>query len=239
MARGRATAERPGEDEAGTVESAQQHLAERRLLTALRRAHRREPLRPDVRVDTLLAAARAVPAGRAPRHRGSRALTLDDRALLGVLDGMVASGQVIRDGRRVRMAEHAPALDGEMRDRVDRLLNGLRDAGVEPPRVDGIAARLGIPPGVIAQLRAAGELVAAGPGIDYPRDTWDALRARLQTLSASGPLTVGRVREALHISRRHATAILALRRDEAARLRSTRRAAKGSRGARRRPPRGG
>jgi hypothetical protein len=238
MAMDRATAERPGGNGDEPLDTQERHLAERRLLAALRRAHRREPLRPDIRVDALIAAARAVPPGRAPTHRGSARLTLDDRSLLRVIDGMVASGQVIRSGRRVRLAEHVPAPDGEMRERVDRLLEGLRAAGPEPPRVDGIAARLGIPAGVLQQLRSAGELVPAGPGIDYPADTWASLRARLQALSASGPLTVGRVRQAMRISRRHATAILALRREEAARSRSVRRRAPAGGNARKAPPGG-
>jgi hypothetical protein len=193
------------------------------LLSALRRAHRREPLRPDFRVDSLIEAARAVPAGRAPGHRGGERLLLDDRQMLEVVDALASAGSLVREGRRVRLAEHAQSLDGEMRERVDRLLVGLTAARAEPPRVDSLAARLGIPPPVIEQLRAAGELVQAAPGIDYPRESWEALRARLERVSATGPLTVARVRDALHTSRRHAEALLALRRAEAERARRLRR----------------
>ena len=50
-------------------------------------------------------------------------------------------------------------LDPELRERVERLLDGLREPGAEPPRVDGIAARLGVTSPALAQLRQSGELV--------------------------------------------------------------------------------
>lgn len=191
-------------------------------MSALRRLHRREPLRADFRADAVLAAARDVPAGRSPGHRGAERLLLDDRALLGVLDAMADDGRVVKAGRRVRLPEVESALDPEMRDRVDRLLDGLRAAGAQPPAVEGVAGRLGIPPQVVTQLRASGELVSAAPGIDYPRDTWEELRDRITRLAGTGPLTVRRVRDALHTSRRHAEALLALRRAEAQRSRARR-----------------
>lgn len=179
-------------------------------------------MRPDVRLDTLLAAARSLPAGRSPGHRGATPLLLDDAGLMVVLDALTRAGRVVRRGRRVRLPEHRPGLEPVMRERVERLLGGLREAGLEPPRVEGVAARLGIPEGVVQQLRASGELVPVAPGIDYPRDTWDALRERVDHLAASGPLTVARVRDHLRASRRHVEAILAHRREEKRRLRRPR-----------------
>jgi hypothetical protein len=75
---------------------------------------------------------------------------------------------------------------------------------------------------VVQQLRASGELVPVGPGIDYPRATWEELRERVDRLAASGPLTVARARDHLHASRRHVEAILAYRREEKRRLRRPR-----------------
>jgi hypothetical protein len=133
-------------------------------------------------------------------------------ALLAVIDGLVGDARLERDGRQLSLPGQGSALEPIMRERVDRLLEGLRSAGAEPPRVDSLAARLGIPPGVIDQLRSAGELVAVAPGIDYPRDAWQRLDERIAGLSRYGPLSVSRVREALHTSRRHAEALLAYRR---------------------------
>ncbi len=197
------------------MDSAQRRLAERRLIGALRRLHRREPLRNDIRTDAVLREVRTDPGERLPAgHRGGGSLGQSgDAELLEVVDSMVESGRLVRRGHRVRLREHEPIiLDSEMRARVDRLLSGLRDAGAEPPRVEAIAARLGIPLGVIAQLRAAGELVTMAEGIDYPRVVAAELLASLDELAPRGPLTVSRVRETLRTSRRHAEALLTYRR---------------------------
>jgi len=94
-----------------------------------------------------------------------------------------------------------------MAERVARLMEGLRSARAEPPRVDGLAARLGIPPTVLDQLRAGGQLRHIAPGIDYPADVWSSLEARIESMR--GPMSVARLRDELHTSRRHAEAILA------------------------------
>jgi len=194
------------------MDPAQRGLAERRLVAALRRIHRREPMRADVRTDALLRELRADPGERLPAgHRGGGSLReLSDADLLEVVDALVASVKLLQRGHRVRLPEHKPiVLDPQMRDRVGRLMAGLREAGAEPPRIEGVAARMGIPFGVIAQLRSAGELVQVAEGIDYPRAVADELQARLDEMARHGPLTVARVRDQLRTSRRHAEALLA------------------------------
>lgn len=205
------------------IDPRQRRIAERRVTHALQRIHRREPMAADVRVDAVVAAVRATPRA-AAGHRGSTPLTLDDAGVRRVIDGMVASGALARRGHRVRLPDHRPGLDPVMRERADRLLDGLREAGAEPPRVDGPAARLGITPAVLDQLRRSGELVAIGPGIDYPADAWASLAARVDRLAERGPLNVARLRDDLRTSRRHAEAILDFRRAERRRLRPRRRA---------------
>ena len=205
------------------IDPAQRQLASRRLIAALRRHHRREPLTPDVRVDALIGEMRAASDRRPPSHRGAAPLTLDDATLRAVVDDLVADGTLNRQGHRVRLADHAPTMDPIMRGRVDRLLAGLAEAGNAPPPVSGIAARLGIPPTTIAQLRVAGELVSIAPGIDYPRATWEQLQERLASMAARGPLSVSRVRNELRATRRHAEAILRRRREERRRTRGRKR----------------
>jgi hypothetical protein len=204
------------------MDSAQRRLAERRLVAAVRRLHRREPMRADVRTDAVLRELRSDPGERLPAgHRGGGSLRdLSEAELLEVVGALVASGKLLRRGHRVRLPDHTPILlDPEMRDRVGRLMAGLREAGAGPPRIEGVAARLGIPVGVIAQLRSAGELVQLAEGIDIPRSVADELQARLDELSRSGPLTVSRVRDQLRTSRRHAEALIAYRRSLRARQR--------------------
>jgi hypothetical protein len=192
----------------GAIDPEQRRIAERLVLAALRKFHREQPMSADLRVDALVRRVRSA-AGRKPppRHRGAAPLTLDDADLRRVVDEMADDGRLSRVGRRVGLPSARPELDPEMAERVDRLLEGLRAAGADPPRVDGLAARLGIPPVVVDQLRAGGMLRQVAPGIDYPADVWSAVLARVEGMR--GPLSVARVRDELHTSRRHAEAILA------------------------------
>jgi hypothetical protein len=178
------------------------------VLAALRKFHREQPVSVDLRVDSLVSRVRAA-AGRKPppRHRGSAPLTLEDADLRRVIDEMADDGRLARNGRRVGLPDVDLSLDPEMAERVERLMEGLRSAGAAPPRVDGLAARLGIPPSVLDQLRTGGQLRQIAPGIDYPADVWSALQARIEGMR--GPMSVARLRDDLRTSRRHAEAILA------------------------------
>lgn len=192
----------------GAIDPEQRRVAERLILAALRRFHREQPLAVDLRMDSLVARVRVAAAQRPPsRHRGGAKLELEEAELRRVIDDLVADGRLTRTGRRIRLAEATPGMDPEMERRVMALMAGLRTAGASPPRVDGIAARLGIPPTVLEQLRAAGQLRRIGPGIDYPAEVWSTLRARVEGMR--GPLNVARLRDELRTSRRHAEAILA------------------------------
>jgi len=192
----------------GSIDTEQRRVAERLVLAALRRFHREQPLSVDLRIDTLVSRVRSA-AGRKPppRHRGATPLTLDDSDLRRVINDMVDDGRLARNGRRIGLAGSAPTLDPEMAERVERLLEGLRAAGAAPPRVDGPAARLGIPPAVIDQLRAGRVLRQIAPGIDYPADVWSSLAVRVEAMGSAR--SIGRLRDELRTSRRHAEAILA------------------------------
>jgi hypothetical protein len=192
----------------GPIDPGDRRLAERRLLEALRRFHRRQPLRADLRVDGLIADLHAAEPSRASAHRGRRPLTLTDAQLRGVVDGLVDSGQLHREGHRVSLPGEAPALDPIMQGRVDELMEALAVAGATPPPAEGVAGRLGIPAAMLDGLRASGELVAVAPRIDYPRASWANIEARLRRLAAAGPLSVRGVRDELGTTRRHAEAIL-------------------------------
>lgn len=192
----------------GAIDPEQRRVAERLVLAALRKFHREQPLSVDLRLDSLVARVRSAARRKPPpRHRGATPLSLEDADLRRVIGDMADAGRLARNGRRIGLPDSRPGLDPEMAERVDRLLDGLHAAGAEPPRVDGLAGRLGIPPAVIEQLRNGGVLRQIAPGIDYPADVWSALRARIEGMS--GQRTIARVRDELHTSRRHAEAILA------------------------------
>jgi hypothetical protein len=159
-------------------------------------------------VDSLVAEARAGEPDRATGHRGRRQLMLSDAELRSVVDGMVAAGALLRTGHRVQLPDAGQSLDPIMRERVDQLLATLAAGGASPPPAEAEATRLGIPVALVDQLRAAGELVSVAPRIDYPREAWLEISRRLDRLAATGPLSVGLVRDELGTARRQAEAIL-------------------------------
>lgn len=192
----------------GAIDPDQRHVAERLVLLALRRFHREQPLSVDLRMDALVTRITELAERRPPsKHRGGAKLELAEAELRRVIDDLVTDGTLVREGRRIRLADAKTGLDAEMAEKVAALLSGLRAAGAAPPRVDGIAARLGIPPTVIDQLRSGGQLRRIAPGIDYPAEVWSALRARVAGMP--GTITIARLRDELRTSRRHAEAILA------------------------------
>ena len=171
----------------GAIDRDQRHVAERLVLLALRRFHREQPLSVDLRMDALVARVTELAERRPPsRHRGGAKLELGEAELRRVIDDLVTEGKLVRTGRRIRLADAKTGLDPEMAEKVSTLLAGLRAAGAAPPRVDGIAGRLGIPPAVIDQLRAGGQLRQIAPGIDYPADAWSAIRARVADQASAG-----------------------------------------------------
>jgi hypothetical protein len=190
------------------IDPDQRRLAERRLLAALRRHQRRSPLRPDLRVDTLIAELRSAEPARPRSHRGQQPLTLTDTELRGVVDDMVASASLLRTGHRVRLPDGAPALDPVMRERVELLLATVTAAGAKPPPVEGVASRLGIPGALLDQLRSTGDLISIGPRIDVTRQSWGTIAARLDRLAVDGPVSVAIVRDDLDTARRFAERIL-------------------------------
>lgn len=195
----------------GPIDPGQRRVAERRLLDTLRRLQRREPLRKDVRVDRLISEVRAADPARPSAHRGRRPLGISDGELRGVVEELVASGALEREGHRVSLPERAESLDPVMRERIAQLLAGLGEGGAAPPPAERVAARLGIPMALLDQLRGTGELVAVGPRIDYPRAGWATINAELDRLAREAPLSVRAVRDALGTTRRHAEAILGRR----------------------------
>jgi len=187
----------------------QRHRAERRLLATLRRLHRSEPLQAWIRIDTLIERVRSdAGAPRPASHRGASPLTADEAELRDVVDEMAKRGELVRSGRRVRLPGHKTGLGAVMQERVERLLAELRSAGWMPPRVDPLAAQIGIPTGVLEHLRRAGVLLAIAPGIDYPSDVAAEVDVRIRVLAARGSLGVAQLRDDLAISRRYAAALL-------------------------------
>jgi len=186
-----------------------QRLAERRLLAAVGRLQRRDPIGAEVRVDAVLAEMHRAAAARPPGHRGSGTTAHSQAELLQLVAGLVAEGRLVGDGRRVGLpgAPHAPRTPATSR--VRRLLDALETAGWAPPPVEALARGLGLPASLVDQLRARGDLIPIASGFDYPRATWTRLQAALANAEAHHPISVSAIRDELGVSRRVAEGILA------------------------------
>lgn len=187
----------------------QTDAAARQLVRALRRLHREQPLVDAFRSDAVIARVAAEPADPRPAsHRGASGPP-DLAVLARALDGLVDGGEVIREGRRIRLAGRQVELGPEMRSRADELLEQVRRFGAAPPPVERLARRLGIPDRVVDYLRRSGALVSIGPGIDLSAEIEARLRDEAAALiSREGPITVSRYRDAIGTGRRHAVALL-------------------------------
>lgn len=183
-------------------------IAERRLLSAVARLHRRDPLAADVRVDTLVAAVRESAGGRPAGHRGAGAVPLSDQELRAIVDGLVARGTLHRSGHRVRLPEHVAVLPEAWRERAAALLAVLRAESPTPPRAAAVARRLGLPDAALDHLRRSGELVSFAPGVDYPADVATELMVVARRLADEGTLSVRTLRTATGGTRRTASAII-------------------------------
>jgi hypothetical protein len=159
-------------------------------------------------VDSLVSELRRAEPTQAAGHRGQQPVSLTDAELRSVVDGMVASGTLLRAGHRVRLPEATLTLDPIMQERLDRLVATLEAGGATPPPAEGVAIRLGIPLALLDRMRSAGDLLDVGPRIDYPRAAWLRISETLDRLAADEVPSVREVRNELATTRRHAEAIL-------------------------------
>jgi selenocysteine-specific elongation factor len=151
---------------------------------------------------------RLMEAMAAPRSlAAARAATgLARPAADALIDALVASGTLERHGAEIRRpgAAEPPGLEA--------VASALAAAGLRPPSVGALAAGAGLSAGeteaALRHLRAAGRAVRAG-------DLWfDAAvaagaRANAREALASGPMTLGALRDLWGVGRRHAVALAA------------------------------
>jgi selenocysteine-specific elongation factor len=150
------------------LETAILESIESRLEIAMDAYHEAEPIRPGM--------ARGALRGRlpdnVPRDVAERALErLTQRGVFQV------------DGDLVWRAGHEPKLAAEDRAAIERLLEGSRTAGLDPPSLRDWSERLGIDSehllDLLAHCERTGQLVRATGDLWFDRDAVDQLRQRL------------------------------------------------------------
>ena len=139
-----------------------------------------------------------------------RLATLDrvaaDEVAAGVLDALVTTGEVARDGDRLRDPARAPGLPDDTLAAMDRLEAALAVAA--PPPLAEAARAAGCPPDGLRALEAAGRLVRLEDDLAWAGATYRELSRRALAMAAETPLTPATFRDATGTSRRYVLIIL-------------------------------
>ncbi len=152
-----------------------------------------------------LLAALAAPVSLA----AARAATgLGPAAAAGLVEEVVATGDAVREGPRLRaVGAQDPAAAA-----LETVARALAEGGLRPPSPGRLAETSGLPAGVVqealARLRERGRAVRAG---DMWFDAAAVLTARdgARAALADGPMAIGALRDLWGVGRRHAVALAA------------------------------
>jgi selenocysteine-specific elongation factor len=150
------------------VDAAAVQRMQEALCDALRDFHAAEPLRPGM--------PRAALRGRLPDNVPPEIGDL-------VLDRLEAAGRVLSEGDVVRSADHAPEIDAESQQSLERITREAREAGLDPPSPRDWADRLGLDAerfrDLVAHLERQQELIRAPGDLWFARGAVDDLRGRV------------------------------------------------------------
>ncbi len=123
-----------------------------------------------------------------------------------LIEGLVASGRLARDGDRIVEPSRRAAIDDALDAAMARLQSRL-DADVPPPLGEAAGAA-GCPPEGLRRLEASGRIVRVDDDLAWSADRYAALRARALELARQRPLTPAAFRDAIGGNRRVALALL-------------------------------
>ncbi|NJD29767.1 MAG: selenocysteine-specific translation elongation factor [Chloroflexi bacterium] len=127
-------------------------------------------------------------------------------SLDGVLAELVASGELVKDGDRLRPAGVDAGLPVELAAAMARLEAAL--AVHAPPGLVEAAAAAGCPADGVRALQAAGRIVRLEADLAWATPTYHRLAARALEMARREPLTPAAFRDATASSRRYVLAIL-------------------------------
>ncbi|HEY2916641.1 MAG TPA: SelB C-terminal domain-containing protein, partial [Candidatus Limnocylindrales bacterium] len=123
-------------------------------------------------------------------------------AIDGVIDDLVASGQLMRDGDRVRPAGSPEADAGTAaREAAMARLERALDVDVPPSLADAVRAA-GCAPDAVVALERAGRIVRVEDDLAWTAPRYAALRERAVALARQGPLAPAAFRDAIGGNRR-------------------------------------
>jgi selenocysteine-specific elongation factor len=139
-----------------------------RALALIEAFHAREPMREGLPKEEL-------------RQRLSA--ELDPKVFARLMQSLEEAGQVESSGDALRLKGKGRALTGKDEDLRGKLLEKLAASGLGPPRVNELAASLGVPTpralDILSVLGAAGQVARVSDELYFHRATLDALKERL------------------------------------------------------------
>jgi len=131
-------------------------------------------------------------------------------AAAGLLDALVADGDLVRDGDRLLRSGVAAAppieADPRLRDAMDRLEAAL--AVPAPPALSIAARQAACPEAGVRALASSGRIVLLGPDLAFAMSAYRDLAARALAMASREPLTPAGFRDATGTSRKYVMAIL-------------------------------
>ena len=123
------------------------------------------------------------------------------------LDGLVASGSLVRDGDRLRLPGTAAAEpSAEELAAMDRLVELLTP--VAPPPLSDAAREAGCGAAEVRALEQANRIVRLDDDLAWALATWRDLAGRALAMASAAPLTPSAYRDATGTSRKYVMAIL-------------------------------
>ncbi|MFL5717611.1 MAG: selenocysteine-specific translation elongation factor [Chloroflexota bacterium] len=155
-----------------------------------------------------LTEARAI-AARALRRGATIPRTGADTIAAAVVDGLISTGDVDRDGQLVRARGTPPRDEGPdpaVAAAMDRLEQAL--AVPAPPGLAEAARAAACPPDGIRALEKSGRIVVLDPDLAYAARTYQEITAAAVAMARVSPLTPAALRDATGTSRRYVMAIL-------------------------------
>jgi len=161
-----------------------------------------------------LSAGMSLPRARAALMRRLRSLATVERrdadiastAISRLLDDLVTTGRIARDGDALRDPARADGRPAALVDAMDRLEATLSVPA--PPPLAEAAAAAGCPPEGIRALQADGRIVRIGTDLAWATSTYRSLAAKALELARATPLTPAAFRDTTGTSRKYVLAIL-------------------------------
>ena len=132
-----------------------------------------------------------------------------DRVLEALLPVLCQRASLERRGHRLALSSHRAQPDGEAREILEELVRRLALGGVHPPPLAEASAGLTLPPDALSFLVSQGLLVRVTEDYLVEREAYRGLvRALVERIRRSGPLSPVDFKEMTGLTRRHAIPFL-------------------------------